>query len=239
MLLTPAKLAAHYGRASHSAPPYHLGTRYNEAGQFLLEPGNTVVCHLVKGSETELALVAAQRRLRAMPEAHKLAFTPTESYHMTLFQGILEGRRKAHYWPDDVAEDALIADMTALFLQRLATVSSGPSYQVEVITALPTGLVVAGVTEADRRAMAEWRDGFADAFGYRHPDHETYQFHITMAYMTDWLDEVGLAEWCDSLNDIADDIRTHAPVLELRAPAFCSFEDMNWFEELKTFEPTR
>ena len=23
-----------------------------------------------------------------------------------------------------------------------------------------------------------------------------------------------------------------APVLELRAPAFCSFDDMDWFEEL-------
>ena len=32
--------------------------------------------------------------------------------------------------------------------------------------------------------------------------------------------------------EIEADIVRRAPVLELRAPAFCSFADMNWFEEL-------
>ncbi|KKC40956.1 hypothetical protein WH87_02030 [Devosia epidermidihirudinis] len=237
MPLDLATLAQHYGRSQHPAPPYHLGTRYNGAGEFLPEPGNTIVSHLVAGSETEKALIEAQQSLLAMPEAHKLAFTPIESYHMTLFQGILEGRRKAPYWPEDVAEDTAIAEMTALYQQRLVGFEGGPRFSVEVTAVLPTGLIVDGVSETDRRVMAAWRDKLAELFGYRHPDHDSYKFHITMAYMADWLDDEGLPGWCDTLNAIAEDIRARAPVLELRAPAFCSFADMKWFEELVVLQP--
>jgi len=34
------------------------------------------------------------------------------------------------------------------------------------------------------------------------------------------------------LDEVTEDIRARAPVLELRAPAFCAFEDMNFFDEL-------
>lgn len=29
--------------------------------------------------------------------------------------------------------------------------------------------------------MKGWRDALADIFGYRHPDHDTYEFHITFS----------------------------------------------------------
>jgi len=38
------------------------------------------------------------------------------------------------------------------------------------------------------------------------------------------------------LDEVADDIRRKAPVLELTPPAFCVFEDMNHFHELLIFD---
>ncbi len=235
MTVDPAKLAAHYGRSHKNTPPWHLGTRYDAAGTFLPEPGNTVVCHLVSGSATEQALANAWAQYQAMPDAGKLAFTPVNSYHMTLFQGIIEGRRKLRYWPNDMALDAPIEAMTAHYIETLAEFEPAAPFAVELIEALPTGLIVAGVTAADRHAMAEWRNRFAEAFGYRHPDHDSYEFHITMAYMIDWIDDDAIPAWTAMLNDVAAEIRVAAPVLELRAPAFCSFADMNWFEERIVF----
>lgn len=231
-----AKLATHYARSHNAAPPRHLGIRYDASGRFLPEPGNTVVCHLVQGSETERALVDAQARYRGMADAAVLAFTPIESYHMTLFQGIIEGRRSLPYWPADMAGDTPIAAMTQAMLGRLERFTPGPVFDVELTAALPTGLLVEGVKAADRHALAEWRNGLADILGYRHPDHDSYQFHITMAYMIDWIDDAALPQWQVMLDEVEADIRRCAPVLELRAPAFCSFEDMNWFEELQMFD---
>ena len=228
-------LSHHYGRQFHAAPPPHLGTRYNRDGVFQPEPGNTVVCHLVEGSASQQALADARLLFQSMPDAGKLAMTPVASYHMTLFQGILEGRRIPPYWPADMAKDTPIEAMTAHFVQRLAGLGPGPSFQVAVREVVPTGLRVEGVTTADRHAMASWRNRFAELLGYRHPDHDSYDFHITMAYLIDWLDEAALPGWKAMLDTVEADLLQRAPVLELREPAFCSFADMNWFEELVVF----
>lgn len=226
-----------YARSRHPEPPRHLGTRYDPSGTFLPEPGNTIVCHLVPGSETERALVAARSAYLAMPEAGQLAFTPVSSLHMTLFQGILEGRRLPPYWPADIAPDTPIDRMTELFEARLARLTPGPAFAVRVVEALPTGLVVEGAGRNDQRAMQLWRDRFADLLGYRHPDHDGYVFHITFAYMISWLDDAVLPAWQDMLSEVLAHITRRAPVLELRPPAFCSFADMNHFEERLVLRP--
>lgn len=221
-----------FSRTHHPVAPRHLGQRYNRDGIFLSERGNTVVCHLQDGSDTERVLRVARQRYLDMPQARQLAFTAPESLHMTLFQGIIETRREPTYWPAGVPLDAPVDTMTELMLERLAPYAGGAAFAVEAVRALPTGLVVQGITEADRRAMAGWRNDLAALLGYKHPDHDSYEFHITFAYLIDWFDEAALPGWQDMLDDVLAMIRVQAPVLELRAPAFCSFEDMNWFEEL-------
>jgi hypothetical protein len=158
-------------KAHHAGPPPYLGRRYDRSGKFLPEPGNTVVCHLVLGSETEKAIIEARARYLAMPEAPQFAFTPISSLHMTLFQGIIEYRRRAPFWPADIPLDTPIEKMTAHFLERLEDFPGGAPFRVHVTKAKPTGLVLEGATAEDRDAMKGWRNALADVFGYRHPDH--------------------------------------------------------------------
>ena len=233
--LSPSLLP--FSRTHNPTPPAHLGSRYNLAGTFLPEPGNTIVCHLQPGSATEAALVDARARYLAMPEAGQLAFTPISSLHMTLFQGIIEGRRALPYWPADVSLDTPIPEMTRIFTDRLKAFEAAPAFNVTVTEALPTGLHLEGATHADRAAIAAWRNRFADLLGYRHPDHDTYVLHITFAYVIERFDTAALSAWQTMLDDVAADIRARAPVLHLNPPAFCSFADMNHFEELLVFQP--
>lgn len=222
-----------FSRTIDPEPSVHLGQRYNREGRFLKEPGNTVVCHLVEGSKTEKALAAARSRYSAMPEARQLAFTAISSLHMTLFQGTIEYRRHLPYWPIDVPLDTPIDDMTTIFLDRLKLFAGGPAFKVRVTKALPTGLVVEGATEVDRKALKEWRNALANIFGYRHPDHDTYEFHITFAYVIEKFADAALPAWQKMHDDVVRDINRDVGALEMRPPAFCAFNDMNYFEELK------
>ncbi|MFN7126123.1 MAG: DUF1868 domain-containing protein [Allorhizobium sp.] len=224
-------------RSLNPGPIPHLGIRYDSSGRFLTERGNTVVCHLVEGSESAAAILEVRTRYTTMPGADKLAFTAPSSLHMTLFQGIIETRRALPYWPGDVPVETPVDDMTGIFMDRLAHFRSGQAFAVEVKHATPLGLVVDGVTDEDRAVLKDWRDRLADLLGYRHPDHETYAFHITFAYMIERFDDEMLSAWFPFLAEVATDIRRRAPVIELRAPAFCAFDDMNHFEELLVFEP--
>jgi hypothetical protein len=225
-----------YSRSRHPEPPPHLGTRYDLAGNFQHEPGNTVVCHLVERSATERACVAAREKYLAMPEAPQFIFTPVSSLHMTLFQGIIEYRRDQPFWPADVPLDTPIDEMTAIMRERLSDFQVSTPFRVSVTEARPSGLLMEGATEADKRALKEWRDALADVLGYRHPDHEDYRFHITFAYVIERLSDEALPRWQAMLNEVVADINAATPVLELRPPAFCSFNDMNHFEELEVFE---
>ncbi|TGT20309.1 DUF1868 domain-containing protein, partial [Mesorhizobium sp. M3A.F.Ca.ET.174.01.1.1] len=135
---------------TNPVPPVHLGTRYDTSGNFLFEPGNTVVSHLVGGSPSEAAVIAVRERIRAMADDDRLAFTPISSLHMTLFQGIIEYRRRVPYWPADVPLDTSIDDMTRLYLERLQGFEGNGAFRIKTIGVTPNGLTVAGATEKDR-----------------------------------------------------------------------------------------
>jgi len=231
-ILAVSPALAAFSRTANSTPLRHLGTRYDQSGTFLPEPGNTIVCHLETDSDTDRVLRAARAMYQAMPEADHLAFTAPDSLHMTLFQGIIEYRRTQPYWPADIATDTPIDTMTEVLLERLAPYAGNAPFKVEVIDALPTGLTVRGVTAEDRQIMAAWRNDLARLLGYRHPDHDSYEFHITFAYVRERFEDAALPAWQQMLDEALAMIRTETPVLELRPPAFCSFIDMNWFEEL-------
>ncbi|MGO6848927.1 DUF1868 domain-containing protein [Rhizobium leguminosarum] len=225
-----------YSKAHNPNPPAHLGSRYRKVGGFLPEAGNTIVCHLEKGSQTLTALIEAREKYLAMPEAPQFLFTPISSIHMTLFEGVIETRRRQDCWPGDLPLDMPIDDMTALMAARLEGFSIFDPFKVAIVDARPSGLLVDGATENDRRVMRAWRDALADLLGYRQPSHEDYKFHMTFAYAIERLEDEALPRWQVMLDDVADDIRRKAPVLELTAPAFCVFEDMNHFHELLIFD---
>jgi hypothetical protein len=226
-----------FSRTEHPEPPTHLGTRYDTSGTFLPEPGNTVVCHLTLGTETGAAILDARARYLSMPEAADLAFTPISSLHMTLFQGIIEKRRRQPFWPADVPLDTTIPQMTEILSERLKSFAGGPAFNMTVAAAAPTGLKLVGATEADRQALRDWRNAFAEVFGYRHPDHEDYVFHITFSYVIRRFDDAVLPAWQQMLDEVVADINARAPTLALEPPAFCSFDDMNHFEPLLVFTP--
>ncbi|TIW64008.1 MAG: DUF1868 domain-containing protein [Mesorhizobium sp.] len=223
---------AGFFEGTNPTPLVHLGTRYDAAGNFLLEPGNTVVSHLVNGSPSEAAVIEVRERMRAMLDANRLAFTPVSSLHMTLFQGIIERRRRLPYWPRDVALDTGIDDMTRLYLERLEGFQGSGAFRIRAIGVTPNGLTVAGASDEDRRILQAWRDALSVPFGYRHPDHDTYVFHITFAYQIRRLADERAAAWQDLFDDCLSFLDREAPVIELNPPAFCSFRDMKHFEEL-------
>lgn len=225
-------------QGANGTPPWHLGTRYNAEGIFLPEPGNTVVSHLMPQTASTAAILEVRRRMMEMPEARQFAFTHPASLHMTIFQGIIEYRRTLPFWPADMALDTAVDDMTGHYLGRLAGFAAPLAFDVRVIDVTPLGLVLEGATAGDRRCLADWRDRLADVFGYRHPDHDSYVFHITFAYIIDWLADGALERWSGVLGEQLAFLQSASPVITLNPPAFCSFQDMNHFEELLVLDPS-
>lgn len=231
--VTASERLAAFAEGLDRPPPPRLGIRYDREGRFLAEPGNTVVCHVEPNSPERSALIAARDRLRAMPEADRFAFTPVDSLHMTLFQGILDTARDASRWPDDLDRDASVSRATEHFLRGLSDFAAPPSFAMRPVEMTPAGLVLEGATPDDDRALRQWRDALAEALRLRHPDHDGYVFHVTFAYPIAWLPHDRLRAWGNVLTDTLADIVRATPVMTFAPPAFCHFDDMCRFHEVK------
>jgi hypothetical protein len=97
----------------------------------------------------------------------------------------------------------------------------------------PLGLVLTGATQQDEQSVRALRDALTVPFGYRHPNHDGYTFHITLAYLKSWLPGDAGAAYRPVLQDLARAFAAEIDVVELGAPAFCTFPDMTEFRPLR------
>ena len=212
------------------APPRHLGSRFDAAGNFLPQPGNTVVRQVVPGSKTETALARVRDALVQLPFGDCFAYTPAKSWHMTVFEGVMDDRRKPDLWPAKISYEATMDDTTELFLERLTGLPPLPSFNMKVERVTPLGLTLTGATSEDERIVRKIRDQLAKPFGYRSPTHDTYRFHITLAYVKAWLPAGATETYLPELGRLTEAFAAEVEILELAPPALCTFEDMTWFE---------
>jgi hypothetical protein len=206
----PFKFEA-YSRSANSAPNRHVGSRFSEEGVFLPEAGNTVVRHVVPGSETQAALIELRERLRALPWGHRFVFTDVPSLHMTVFEGAIETRREEHYWPGGLPLDAELEAVTEHLAGGLEGFEGPGPFDMRIFEVTPFGLTLSGATGEDEQTARAWRDALTEPFGYRSPGHDDYVFHVTLAYI------IELAAQRDDCGLRGSTRRTHAGVPAARS----------------------
>lgn len=221
-------------RSANSAPNRFVGVRFDEDGVFLPEGGNTVVRHVVPESETEATLHELRERIRALPWGHRFAFTDASSLHMTVFNGAIETCREPGFWPAEMALDAPMDQVTAHLAKRLDGFSGPGPFDMRISEITPFGLTLTGTTDKDEETARAWRDALTEPFGYRSPNHDSYVFHVTLAYIIDWLPDEMVADYKAALAEFTAEFQRRVPVLELGPPAFCTFADMNAFPAAMT-----
>jgi hypothetical protein len=231
-------------------------SKFSPSGEVQPFPGNTILAHL-GGPSTPLyaALLPlhAQLAARSSSSSSSKLYTllPPESWHVTLFEGVCDQVRDADraaprgtYWPSDLAADAPLAECTAHFARKLKGFEllrdDGPPYRMRVIgfSALEVGIGVAvePVDEGEKARLRRLRDRLSQELRIRHPGHDNYGLHVSMAYFLRWMQPDEEREVKSVLDGVLAKSLDHGGILgmefELGAPEFCEFKDMFWFERL-------
>lgn len=232
MLATEDDLRAWLTATHVGATPKHLGIRLDESGSFLPILGNTVIRHVRKGSQAMAMLVAVQERLRQSEYGGHFAYLPPDSFHMTVFEGVVHDRRRPDAWPQGVALDRPVADTTALYLQRLSGFAA-PDFTMKGVAVSPLGLLVEGATPEDEHVVRHLRETLTSPFGYRQDVHDAYRFHVTLGYVRRLLPEAAIGYYISLCAELSANVQAFGP-LELERPAFCTFNNLTHFEEILT-----
>ncbi|KAK3941089.1 DUF1868-domain-containing protein [Diplogelasinospora grovesii] len=224
-------------------PGYPLGvpSKFDPEGNVQPFPGNTVIAHLPPMSHLYNDMVELHAKLAAHPTLSSLiVLLPPESWHMTIFEGVCDQVRDAPgFWPSDVSQTAPLADVNALLAQRLAPgtfdlqehYDQGPPYVMTVKGFSPLivgiGLHVEPISQTEGRRLKALRDRLADTLKIRHPHHDYYELHLSVAYLLRHLTPRQEAELTALLEFHYVTMSKH---FLLGPPEFCTFKDMFKFE---------
>jgi hypothetical protein len=219
-------------------PTLDAALKFNLDGTARPFAGNTVICHIPQQDRFRDDTKALHDALVQSSFAHKLAILPVESYHMTVYSGSNDQNRIHSSWPGGVPIDAPIEQCNQVMMERMKTFHFEGPFPLRVRVDVPhtmrygraSTLRMEGADPASERTLRVLRDRLADVYKFRAADHDTYGFHITIAYTMADLSAAEMAEYRSILRPALDRLTAATPVLELGLPEYCTFRDMYRFD---------
>lgn len=211
------------------------GGKFTKNGDVLAFPGNTFVCHVMPDTPSHHAIVRLQEALKTAPFAKYFSFLPPSSFHMTVFQGVCMTEEAQAPFPKGTVQSDGLHDITETMLKRLQPVTFPDPFSIEAIGPFlhsGLGIHVDGKSEADREAMWETRRDLRDALRLDFEDFDAYRFHISLAYLLEWLTPDQSFEIRETLGKLVCELAEKVPEIEIGITEFCTFETMHHFEPI-------
>jgi len=217
-------------------PEYPLGvpSKFAPDGSVQPFPGNTIVCHVSPSSPLYESLFELHTKLKNSQFAPLITLLPPESWHMTVFEGVCDKVRAPGYWPAHIETLKYCTSLFATRLRKFDLGQSKPPYRLKITGFDPLeigiGVSVEGKGMMEDRRIRDVRDRLADVLEIRHPNHETYGFHLSVAYLLRHLTDEQEADLTDLLMEHWEGMPKEFEFE--RGPEFCTFENMFAFDRL-------
>jgi hypothetical protein len=224
---------------AHATPvPADVGRKFFANGRVRPFAGNTIICHAPQQGDNAgyfNALLDIYRDAVVLPYAKKIALTPPSSYHVTIFGGANDQERRPGLWPKAVPLDAGMTACNAWVAQKLKALSLDcalplrfkidldPPHEAPFVLRL---LPVDAQEDAKlRRLIAR----LSATLGITPPGIDTYQFHTTLGYSLQWLDDNEDRDFQGRMTAWRGAINRQCPEIPFGAPEYCLLDDMYAF----------
>lgn len=209
-----------------------VGTKFHPDGTFRHFPGNTVVSMCVDVEPLFSELIWAQEQFKALPFAERFAFLPPSSFHMTVFELLCDQVRDPDHWSTLVPADAHITEADRILHDAWQKVDPPSEITMEferIGLGLGLTLRLRPKDEEVAGMLKKYRDDLSQATGIRFPNHETYKFHIGLAYNLIPLTDEQRAVFEKTRQAVDERLLERVRYFTLPAPQFVKFHDMSAF----------
>jgi hypothetical protein len=222
-----------------AATPNDALLKFNPDGSRRPFAGNTVICHLPQQCRVRDLIAALGDALRTSSFAHKLGLLPSDSYHISILDGVNDQDRAVYGWPADIPIDVPLRECNHIIGERIINFRMHAELPIRVQvdrekTLGPqrvSSLRISPADEGESAKLRDLRDRLAsEVFRFRTKDHDTFGFHISLAYQMSRLTPEEERQHQAILEQHVPGIIAAAPVIELGLPEFCTFDDMYRFE---------
>jgi hypothetical protein len=238
LLLSPAPGNLLRFASTTMRPPYPsaVPTKYDPDGNVQPFPGNTIIIPLSPSTELYASLLTLREKLlksHLAPLFAKDSLAKPVNWHMTLFIGARDKIRTPGYWPQDIPVDMPLEDVLVALTDKLERfdLQCEPPYRMKVSgfgdTDYSIGVHLTPESADEEKRLRDLRNRLSKQLGIRHPGHDGFKFHVTLAYLLRWPDDRQKRE----LNALLQEHFQSMPArVDMGRPVFCSFKDMNGWE---------
>ena len=210
------------------------GGKFTPDGAVQHWPGNTFICHIPRTSAAYSAIQELQETVKMSPFQRFFTFLPPPSFHMTVFQGLSPDMTATTGWPESLPEGLPRDEASAILADRLDELDLPTRFRIKVDGLFAAySLTVSGADEAEETALRQARVTLRDATGIQFSDFDDYIFHITMAYLVDWLSDATAREIAEFSSEIGGRFQGEIGHIELGPIEFCNFDSMHHFEPVR------
>jgi hypothetical protein len=200
--------------------------------------GNTIICHVQQEGALRDSLVQLNKALASSSYAKKLGILPQHSYHMTVFPGANDQDRETTGWPSYVPANAPIAECNRLVLERMRGFRLDCSLPLRMTVGLEETVTFGRAATlrlfpadaAEETKIRRLRDRLVEPYGFTDKGHDTYTFHISLAYELTRLTDGERRDYQAMLRTHVTALIAATPAIEFGNPEYCTFPDMFRFD---------
>ncbi|MFK7995672.1 MAG: DUF1868 domain-containing protein [Granulosicoccus sp.] len=209
------------------------GGKFLSDGSIQLWPGNTFVRHVDAKSPEHDHLRALQEEVKMSRFARFFTFLPPSSFHMTVFEGVSPQATDAALLPTGTNAEMPRDAMSETMLNAVDDIRFDATQTVKMDGLFCAfSLRVSRVGEQGDLPLRAARKTLRSATGINPPGFDDYTFHITLAYLLQWLTEPTAHALVDFSDELVMRYSQKLSAIALGPVEFCNFETMHHFEPL-------
>lgn len=207
-----------------------VGKKFHQDGTVRHYPGNTIICYCDPDENAYAQAEWVQQRLMACAFAPKFTLLPLSSMHMTVIQLLCDQARKPEKWSSKLALDAPLMETDTFFLDTVPKVLTPRNFRMafKLLWQSSSGISIRlqPADDASHKAIWRYRHAIAQATGVRFPDHDQYEFHISLAYQIMELDAAETDGMQAFRQQVDTHLRQHFDIFDTGEPYLTFFDDM-------------
>ena len=209
-----------------------IGTKFYEDGRVRAFPGNTVVAPITPENPAYAVAVQLRDMVKAFGLEDYYTMLPADSYHMTVIDGLVDQIRTDDHWPANLRKDAPMEQVddyvTDAFVR--AGIPQPAQMRFDEIHVSKNCMIIhlLPANEAQERILRDFRDRAAEEEGVKFNGHDTYRFHISLAY-TRVVPEGEAADRLEQMKAAMNAILAQQPPFMTGTPYMAYFNDMYAF----------
>ena len=205
--------------------------KFDHNGKPLPFPGCSIISKIPLKSDLFYEIKLLQLKYKDLSPEKAYTYLPATSFHMTLFDCCNVNTVNTPYWPKKIVEDNNYTKIAYVLSKRIKKYIFPDKFDLKLKKLFGGySIILEGNTNKDEKIIRGCRNKLSDLLGIRFENHDTYTFHITLAYILRKLKGDEIEKLIKTNSRLQDIFIKNFPIIQIEKPVLCTFENMYEFK---------